>query len=119
LFELIEFDPFGIGGTHMDTCCELQRQLAEKFATAARLYAEAVVVLTRHPTKSEPDYNRLLKATGKAQNRSEAAAVAWNTSHYISAARRKVSMATAGKSSTQRLVDISSKSPFCLSHVAK
>ena len=61
----------------MDTCCELRRQLAEKFATAARLYAEAVVVLTRHPTKSEQDYNRLLKTTEKAQNRSEAAAVAF------------------------------------------
>jgi len=61
----------------MDTCCELRRQLAEKFATAARLYAETVVLLTRYPSNPEQDYNRLLAATEKAKNRSEAAAVAF------------------------------------------
>ena len=61
----------------MDTCCELRRQLAEKFATAARLYAETVVLLTRYATNPEQDYNRLLAATEKAKNRSEAAAVAF------------------------------------------
>jgi hypothetical protein len=61
----------------MYACCELRRQLAEEFAIAARLYAEAVVLLTRHPTKSAQSYNRLLEATEKAHNRSEAAAMAF------------------------------------------
>jgi hypothetical protein len=61
----------------MDVCCELRRQLAERFATAARLYAETVVLFTRYPTNSQHDYNRLLAATEKAQERSEAAAVAF------------------------------------------
>ena len=61
----------------MDTCCELRRQLAEKFATAARLYADTVVLFTRYPTNSQHDYNRLLAATEKAQERAQAAAVAF------------------------------------------
>jgi hypothetical protein len=60
----------------MDACCEVRRQLVERFATAARLYPEAVVVLTRRQMKSE-DYERLLAATKEAQSRSEAAAVAF------------------------------------------
>jgi hypothetical protein len=61
----------------MDTCCELRRQLAEKFATAARLYADTVVLFTRYPTNSQHDYNRLLAATEKAQERAQAAAVSF------------------------------------------
>jgi hypothetical protein len=61
----------------MDASCELRRQLAEQFATAARLYAETVVLLTRNPMKSEQDYNRLLEERKMAHNRSEAAAVAF------------------------------------------
>ena len=61
----------------MDVCCELRRQLAEQFATAARQYAETVVLLTRNPMKSEQAYNRLLEETRMAHNRSEAAAVAF------------------------------------------
>jgi hypothetical protein len=33
----------------MDTCCTIRREMAEHFATAARLYAEAVVLFTRKP----------------------------------------------------------------------
>ena len=61
----------------MGSCCELRRQLAEKFATAARLYVDTVVLFTRYPTNSQHDYNRLLAATEKAQERAQAAAVAF------------------------------------------
>jgi hypothetical protein len=49
--------------------CEARRRLAEKFATAARLYAEAVSALTVYSnTESYPD---LLKRAEEAQQRCE------------------------------------------------
>jgi hypothetical protein len=62
----------------MDAYCELRRQLAEKFATAARLYAETVVLLARHPLDAEQDYNRLREATERALDRAKAAGVAFD-----------------------------------------
>jgi hypothetical protein len=54
------------------TSCEVRRQLARQFAIAARLYAEAVVMLTRDPgTVSNWDYGRLREAAEQAQARSE------------------------------------------------
>ena len=53
--------------------CFMRRNLGEQFATAARLYAEAVVVLTCDPaTISRDEYDRLREATKQAQQRSEA-----------------------------------------------
>ena len=56
-------------------CCEIRRKLAEEFATAARLYGESVVELAS--SISNGDYARLCKKTQEAQDRSEAASVAF------------------------------------------
>jgi hypothetical protein len=52
-------------------------QLAAQFATAARLYAEAVVLLTANSMKSPHDYNRLIQAVQQAQQRAESAMLAF------------------------------------------
>jgi hypothetical protein len=53
-------------------CCETGRKLGEQFAEAARLYAEAVVVLTSHHAHvSWDEYIRLREAVEETQNHSE------------------------------------------------
>jgi hypothetical protein len=56
-------------------CCEIRRKLAEEFATAARLYGERVVSLASNISKR--DYVRLCKMAHEAQDRSEAAFIAF------------------------------------------
>jgi hypothetical protein len=52
--------------------CQTRRELAERFATAARQYSEAVVHFTEFPGKlSQGDYDRLRTAVEKAQVHSE------------------------------------------------
>src|SRR5262245_25575770 len=59
-------------------CCERRRQLSEQFATAARLYAEAVVLLTlNHSRMSQNDYERLREAAEEARQHSEAMGIAF------------------------------------------
>ena len=53
------------------TCCPIARQLAEQFAIAARLYAEAVASLTSHIAMSQTEYERLCRAAKDAHRRSE------------------------------------------------
>lgn len=54
--------------------CKVRRQLAEEFARAARLYAEAVVQLTRDPATMPGDgYQRLCATVDQAHERSEQA----------------------------------------------
>jgi hypothetical protein len=54
-------------------CCEIRRKLAEQFATAARLYDEAVAAFSSTPfTVSQGEYNRLRKVAEEAQGRAEA-----------------------------------------------
>jgi hypothetical protein len=53
--------------------CEIRDGLAQDFATAARLYAEAVVVLTiSSATTSANQYDRLCQAVEEARRHSEA-----------------------------------------------
>jgi hypothetical protein len=40
-------------------CCSIHQQLAQEFATAARLYAEAVVLVTSLGTMPNQKYTRL------------------------------------------------------------
>jgi hypothetical protein len=63
------------------TSCQTRRELAEKFAIAARLYAEAVVELIREPNApSRQAYSQLRANLEEAQRRSEAAGRAfWRT----------------------------------------
>jgi len=57
-----------------NSCCEIRRQLAEQFAINARLFAEAVVILTRDPAVMVPgEYERLCAAAAQAQTRAESA----------------------------------------------
>jgi hypothetical protein len=59
-------------------CCKVRHVLAEKFATAARLFAEAVVLLVDHKgNASHHEYSRLHAAALKAQLRAEEARVAF------------------------------------------
>ena len=52
--------------------CQTRHELAEQFATAARLYGEAVASITQHPGKlSQSDYARLRTDVEKAQQRTE------------------------------------------------
>jgi hypothetical protein len=69
-------------GEHLDThtpqaqatSCQTRRELAEKFAIAARLYTEAVVKLIREPnTPSSQSYWQLCANLEEAERRSEAA----------------------------------------------
>jgi hypothetical protein len=60
------------------TCCKTAKELAEQFAIAARLYAEAVALFTSHKgTLSHAEYNRLVRTVEGAQQRSEAIGVAY------------------------------------------
>ena len=56
-------------------CCEIRRKLAEEFATAARLYGERVVSLVSITSNNE--YVRMSKIAHEAQDRSEAAFIAF------------------------------------------
>ena len=58
-------------------CCEIRRMLSERFATAARLYSEAVVAFTSSRTVPQDEYNRLRKAVEDAQERAEVTQVAY------------------------------------------
>ena len=57
--------------------CQKGRHLAEQFATASRLYAEAVALLTCEPAISHIEYYRLVKAAEESRQRSEAARIAF------------------------------------------
>ena len=77
-------------------CCEIRRQLADTFSTAARLYAEAVVYLAVSGISQE-EYVRYRNLAKDAQLRVEAASVAFeehvafhqcfNSSPYVSTVR--------------------------------
>ena len=57
--------------------CETRRRLSEEFATAARLYAEAVIEYTRSARVSKPEYQRLRQAAEAAQRHSEEGRIAF------------------------------------------
>lgn len=58
--------------------CDLCRASSEKFATTARLYSEAVALLTTTAPNWPPhEYNRLRHAAEEAKRRSEVAGVAF------------------------------------------
>jgi hypothetical protein len=62
------------------SCRETVRQLAEQFAIAARLYGDAVVELTRdwgNSSSPKRDYDGLRSAAVEAQERAEAAGMAF------------------------------------------
>jgi len=55
--------------------CEVKQKLAEQFAIAARLFDEAVVMLTHHPSHMAPgEHERLWTVSRQAMERAEAAA---------------------------------------------
>jgi hypothetical protein len=58
-------------------CCETLRQLGEHFSLSARLYAEAVVNLTRLKRTAPEEYTRLREAAHQAQDRAEQARAAF------------------------------------------
>ena len=58
------------------TCCTLRRELASEFATSARLYAEAVAILTSGLNYGL-DFENLRLAMRRAQERAEEARVAF------------------------------------------
>lgn len=57
-------------------CCAVRRDLANAFAISARLYAEAVVILTSGLT-SGSNFENLRMAARRAQERAEEARVAF------------------------------------------
>ena len=57
-------------------CCKLRRELADQFAIAARLYAEAVVIFT-HNEFHGPQFEELRERAREAQDHSEKARVAF------------------------------------------
>jgi hypothetical protein len=57
--------------------CETKRRLADEFATAARLFAEAVVLFTCRDSRSKDEYNRLRNASRAAQEQAEIARIAF------------------------------------------
>jgi hypothetical protein len=59
-------------------CCTARQQLAPQFDIAARLYAEAVVLLTRDfPVVSPEKYNQLRNAAETARRDAEAMGIAF------------------------------------------
>ncbi|MFL6351560.1 MAG: hypothetical protein ACJ74Z_06895 [Bryobacteraceae bacterium] len=75
----------------MPICPERVQQLAEQFATAARLYAEAVVLLTTDPVKSTHDYTQLFNAVDEAQRRVESTGLAFREHVYLHSPKAKSS----------------------------
>ena len=70
-------------------CCKLRRELAEAFATAARLYSESAVLLTTL-VASETGFAHRCKLTHEAQRRSEEAFALYEehvSSHSVCAER--------------------------------
>ena len=63
-------------------CCQVRRQLADDFATASRLYAEAVVILAGS-VDSGAEFESLRKLAREAQERAETAREAFET-HVVS-----------------------------------
>jgi hypothetical protein len=55
--------------------CSIRQRLAQEFATAARLYAEAVVLVTSLGPIPNDKYSRLLDAARAAQERAEIAQI--------------------------------------------
>jgi hypothetical protein len=55
--------------------CDVRRSLGANFATAARLYAEAVVLLTHYGVADPQKYERMRKAVKEAQEKAQQAAV--------------------------------------------
>ena len=65
--------------------CENRKLLAEQFAIAARVYAEAVVDFAMREEMTDLDYERLRKAAADARLRAYAAGLAFEqhiASHY-------------------------------------
>lgn len=75
-------------------CCQLRQRLAENFAVAARLYAEAVVLLTASHGVSDSEYHRLRKAAAEAQYRCEEMRIAFEE-HVASHEQGQNSLARA------------------------
>jgi len=71
--------PFSIGyGAMEQRCCKVRGELAAQFATAARLYAEAVVVLTSSfSSNSHLKYEQLVERAHEVQRRSDLARIAF------------------------------------------
>ena len=77
-------------------CCELMQDLAQEFATAARLYAEAVVVLTTQSTNRK-DFEHLSRQAKDALERVEEARMLFEA-HVIS--HRYVAISLAAKAAS-------------------
>ena len=59
--------------------CATRRQLADEFAIAARLYAEAVVLLTRESgTMARTEYARLREAVDEARQQADSMGMAFD-----------------------------------------
>lgn len=59
-------------------CCEIKRRMADEFALAAGLFAQAVVLFTSSDDRvSNDEYNRLGAASRAAQERAELARMAF------------------------------------------
>jgi hypothetical protein len=63
-------------GFKQSEACHIRRELADQFAIAARLYAEAVAVLTQ-TTHSKTDFERLRNGVREAHDLTEAARAAF------------------------------------------
>jgi len=59
----------------LQPCCSARKELANQFAIAARLYAEAVVMLTRD--SPDGNYDSLRQTAEEAQRRCEDAQAAF------------------------------------------
>jgi len=59
----------------LESCCRTRRELANQFAIAARLYAEAVVMLTS--ASPQQNYSHLRDKAHEAQRRAETIRVAF------------------------------------------
>lgn len=85
----------------MNGFCEAGRQLAEQFATAARLYAETVVKLTSMREVPENRFRELCEGSDEALERAERAGAAFEK-HVVSHHCGLVSW-VRGVNSTNRL----------------
>lgn len=80
--------------------CQTRHHLASQCATAARLYSEAVVALTRNSAEAQGiDYDRLCEIAMDAQEHAEAAGIAFQRHielHRCVAARQDAEFVSAG-----------------------
>jgi hypothetical protein len=81
----------------MGHCCEERRRLAEQFAINARLYADAVVNLTRMQNMTAEEYVELRSAAEQAQWRTERARAAFEEHVDLHRCWRKASAMGAGE----------------------